>query len=101
MKLKDKVALITGGGRGIGKAVALDYAREGARIAICSRTGAEIETAAKEIKALGTECLAVECDVSLEEPVSKLAEKVQECFGRIDVLINNAGDRKSVGRERV
>ena len=91
MKLKDKVALITGGGRGIGKAVALDYAREGAKIAICSRTGAEIETAAKEIKALGTECLAVECDVSLEEPVSKLAEKVQECFGRIDVLINNAG----------
>jgi len=91
MKLKDKVALITGGGRGIGKAVALDYAREGARIAICSRTGAEIETAAKEIKALGTECLAVECDVSLEEPVKKLVEKVQERFGRIDVLINNAG----------
>src|SRR3970040_2087880 len=91
MKLKDKVALITGGGRGIGKAVALDYAREGAKIAICSRTGAEIETAAKEIKALGTECLAVGGDVSLERPVKKLVEKVQERFGRIDVLINNAG----------
>ncbi len=91
MKLKDKVALITGGGRGIGKAVALAYAREGARLAICARTAPEIEETAKEIKALGTECLAVECDVSLEEPVKKLVEKVQERFGRIDVLINNAG----------
>lgn len=91
MKLKDKVALITGGGRGIGKAIALDYAREGAKLAICARTSSEVEESAKEIKALGTECLAVECDVSLEEPVSKLVEKVQERFGRIDVLINNAG----------
>lgn len=91
MKLKDKIALVTGGGRGIGKAVALDYAREGAKLAICARTGSEIEETAKEIKALGTECLAVMCDVALEESVSKLVEKVQGSFGRIDVLINNAG----------
>lgn len=91
MKLKDKVALITGGGRGIGKAIALDYAREGAKLAICARTGSEIEETAKEIKVLGTECLAVACDVSLEEPVSKLIGEVQKRFGRIDVLINNAG----------
>ena len=91
MKLKDKVALITGGGRGIGKAVALAYAREGARLAICARTGSEIEETATEIKGLGTECLAVMCDVSLEEPVSKLVEKVQKIFRRIDILINNAG----------
>lgn len=91
MKLKDKVALITGGGRGIGKAIALDYAREGAKLAICARTGSEIEETAKEIRALGTECLAVACDVSLEEPVSKLIGEVQKRFGRIDVLINNAG----------
>jgi NAD(P)-dependent dehydrogenase (short-subunit alcohol dehydrogenase family) len=91
MKLKDKVALITGGGRGIGKAIALAYAREGAKLAICARTGSEIEESAKEIKALGTDCLTVVCDVSLEEPVSKLVEKVQEHFGRIDILINNAG----------
>ncbi len=91
MKLKDKVALITGGGRGIGKAIALDYAREGAKLAICARTGSEIEETAKEIKVLGAECLAVACDVSLEEPVSKLIGEVQKRFGRIDVLINNAG----------
>ena len=91
MKLKDKVALIAGAGRGIGKAVALHYAREGAKLAICARTAAEIEETAKEIKAAGAECLAVPCDISLEEPVSKLVEDVQRRFGRIDVLINNAG----------
>jgi len=91
MKLKDKVALITGGGRGIGKAVALAYGREGARLAICARTGSELEETAKEISALGAECLAVVCDVSLEESVAKTAQEVQEKFGRIDVLINNAG----------
>ncbi|MBI3063139.1 MAG: SDR family oxidoreductase [Deltaproteobacteria bacterium] len=91
MKLKDKVALITGGGRGIGKAVALAYGREGARLAICARTKAEIEEAAKEISALGAECLAVVCDVSLEESVAKMVQEVQGKFGRIDVLINNAG----------
>jgi len=91
MKLKDKVALITGGGRGIGKAVALAYAREGAKVAICSRTASEVEETAREIAALSAECVAEVCDVSLEEPVSKLTDEVQKRFGRIDVLINNAG----------
>ena len=91
MKLKDKVALITGGGRGIGKAVALDYAREGARLAICARTASELDETAKEITALGVECFASVCDVSEEEPVARLIESVQARFGRIDVLINNAG----------
>ena len=91
MKLKEKVALITGGGRGIGEAVALAYGREGAKLAICARTGSEIEETAKEVRALGAECLAAVCDVSLEESVAKMAEEVQGKFGRIDVLINNAG----------
>jgi NAD(P)-dependent dehydrogenase (short-subunit alcohol dehydrogenase family) len=91
MKLKDKVALITGGGRGIGKAVALDYARAGATLAICARTESEIEATAKEIRALGADCFAATCDVSQEEPVTKLVEEVANHFGRIDILINNAG----------
>jgi NAD(P)-dependent dehydrogenase (short-subunit alcohol dehydrogenase family) len=91
MQLKDKVALVTGGGRGIGKAVALHYAREGARLAICARTAAEIDAAAKEIRSGGADCLALACDVSLEDPVMKLIEEVEKRFGRIDVLVNNAG----------
>jgi NAD(P)-dependent dehydrogenase (short-subunit alcohol dehydrogenase family) len=90
MKLKDKVTLITGAGRGIGKAVALDYAREGAKLAICARTASEIEETAREIESAGAECLALTCDVSEEESVGKLIDAVQKRFGRIDVLINNA-----------
>ena len=91
MKLKDKIALITGAGRGIGKAVALRYAREGAKLAICARTASEIEETAGEIEAAGVECLALECDVSQEEPVLRLIGDVDKRFGGIDVLINNAG----------
>lgn len=91
MKLKEKVALITGGGRGIGKAVALAYAREGAKVAICARTAAEVEQAVAEIRALKTECCGWMCDVSLEEPVRDFVANVEKEFGRIDVLVNNAG----------
>jgi NAD(P)-dependent dehydrogenase (short-subunit alcohol dehydrogenase family) len=91
MKLKDKVALVTGAGRGIGKAVALAYAREGAKLAICARTEPEIAQSAQEIEAIGAECLQLTCDVSEEESVGKLIDAVQKRFGRIDVLINNAG----------
>jgi len=91
MKLKDKVALVTGAGRGIGKAVALAFAREGARLAICARTAAEIEAAAKEIEATGAECLFSTCDVSEEESVRALAEKVEAQYRHFDILVNNAG----------
>ncbi len=91
MRLKDKVALVTGGGRGIGKAVALAYAREGAKMAICARTGSEVELTASEIRRLGTDCLGLVCDVSVEESVASLVKEVEGCFGRIDALVNNAG----------
>src|SRR5215475_47084 len=91
MKLKDKVALITGGGRGIGKAIALAYAREGAKLALCARTGSELDQTVKEIQALKTECEGWSCDVSLEEPVRDFVANVVKLFGRIDVLVNNAG----------
>ena len=91
MKLKDKVTLITGGGRGIGKAVALAYAREGAKVAICARTASEIDQTVGEIRALQADCAGWRCDVSLEESVKQLIANVKQEFGRIDVVVNNAG----------
>ena len=91
MKLKDKVAVITGGGRGIGKAIAMAYAREGAKLAICARTGSEIEQTAKEIWQIKAEVAAWVCDVSVAESVKEFVGKVVEKFGRIDILVNNAG----------
>ena len=91
MKLKDKVALITGGGRGIGKAVAMAYAREGARLALCARTASELEQTVQEVRGLKAQCEGWNCDVSLEDAVKDFVAKVMKSFGRIDVLVNNAG----------
>jgi NAD(P)-dependent dehydrogenase (short-subunit alcohol dehydrogenase family) len=91
VKLKDKVALITGGGRGIGKAIAMAYAREGAKLALCARTGSELEQTVAEIRGLKGDAEGWTCDVSLEEPVKEFVANVQNRFGRIDILVNNAG----------
>ncbi|HEY7560306.1 MAG TPA: SDR family oxidoreductase [Candidatus Binatia bacterium] len=91
MKLKDQVCVITGGGRGIGKAIAMAYAREGAKLALCARTGSELEQTAAEIRKLGADCHGWTCDVSLEDSVKDFIGKVQMKFSRIDVLVNNAG----------
>jgi NAD(P)-dependent dehydrogenase (short-subunit alcohol dehydrogenase family) len=91
MILKDKVALITGGGRGIGKAIAAAYAREGAKLALCARTAGELDQAVTELRALKVEAEGWTCDVSLEEPVQAWIANVEKKFGRIDVLVNNAG----------
>jgi NAD(P)-dependent dehydrogenase (short-subunit alcohol dehydrogenase family) len=91
MKLKDKVALITGAGRGIGKAIAQAYAREGARLALCARTGAELDQAVNELRTLNAEAEGWVCDVSLAEPVQQFVAAAQKKFARIDVLVNNAG----------
>ena len=89
--MKGKVALITGGGRGIGRAMALAFAREGANVAICGRTAKELETVAGEIKKLGRQALAVKADISVKMEVDSMVEKTIAGFGQIDVLINNAG----------
>ena len=91
MSLKDKVALVTGGGRGVGKAVALAYAHEGVKLVICARTASEIEQSAGEIRQLGTECLGLVCDVSVEDSVATLVKDLEDHFGRVDILVNNAG----------
>lgn len=91
MKLKDKVAVITGGARGIGKAIAAHYAREGAKLALCARTAAELDETVREFRAMNIEGEGWPCDVSLEEPARDFVAQVQKKFGRIDVLVNNAG----------
>jgi 3-oxoacyl-[acyl-carrier protein] reductase len=91
MTLKDKVALITGAGRGIGKAVAGAYARAGAHLALCARTASELDQTVAELRALRVEVEGYVCDVSLEEPVREFVGAAQRKFGRIDVLVNNAG----------
>ncbi len=89
--MNDKVAIVTGAGRGIGKAVALALAKEGAHVVLAARTTSEIETVAKEIEQSGRRALAVPTDVSQESDVNELITKTIETFGTIDILINNAG----------
>jgi 3-oxoacyl-[acyl-carrier protein] reductase len=91
MKLQDKVVLITGGGRGIGQATALHAAREGARVGICARTGSEIEGTVTELKRISPDAAGWPCDLSDEQQVEEFIRRAQQHFGRIDVLINNAG----------
>ncbi len=91
MQLKDKVAIVTGTRTGIGKAIALRFAHEGAKVVTCIRKGKNSEATANEIIEAGGEALFLECDVSKEEDVKNAVEKTVERFGRLDVIVNNAG----------
>jgi 3-oxoacyl-[acyl-carrier protein] reductase len=92
MKLKGKVALVTGGGTGIGRAASLCLAREGASVAInFSRSSAEAAKTAAEVQACGVSGSAVQADVSSDKQVRAMVLQVQKEYGRIDILVNNAG----------
>lgn len=91
MKLKDKVALITGSTRGIGKAFAIGFAKEGANIIVHGRNLEKAKTVAEEIKGLGVKSLAIGADVSLSQDVTRMVDEAIGQFGKIDILINNAG----------
>jgi NAD(P)-dependent dehydrogenase (short-subunit alcohol dehydrogenase family) len=93
MQLDGKVALITGAGRGIGKAIAIGFAHEGADIVAVSRTLAQVEETAREVQALGRRALAIKADVSRLNDVRSMAEQVQHNFGGLDMLVNNAALR--------
>lgn len=88
MRLKDKVAIVTGSARGMGRVFALRFAREGAKLTICDVL--DCEPVAKEIKAAGGEVLALKTDVTSEKDTAEMAKKTVERFGRIDILVNNA-----------
>jgi citronellol/citronellal dehydrogenase len=86
-----RVAVITGGGTGIGRATALELARTGARVAICGRRSELLEETKAAVEALGGECLAVPTDIREPEQAEALVEAALERFGLLDVLVNNAG----------
>ncbi len=91
MRLDSTIAIITGAGRGIGHGIALAFAQEGADLVIASRTEAELQELAEEIRALGGRVLVQPTDVTQEDQVQRLIARTLEEFGRIDVLVNNAG----------
>jgi len=89
--IKGKVAMITGGSRGIGKASALELAKEGCNIVVSARTESDLQKAEEEIKSLGVETLAVPADLEKPEDVEKLVSAAYDKFGKVDILFNNAG----------
>ncbi|MBZ5659418.1 MAG: SDR family oxidoreductase [Acidobacteriia bacterium] len=92
MLLESKIAVITGGGRGIGRAIALKFAGEGATVVVAARTKTEIEWVAKEVRDAGGRAAAVAADVADEKQCEHLIHTATAEFGRVDILVNNAGE---------
>ena len=92
MRFRDKVVLVTGAGRGIGKAIALGFAREGAKVIVnYYNSEKEAENVVDEVKKLGSDAVAVKCDVGQEKEVKAMFDAAVKKFGKIDILVNNAG----------
>ncbi len=90
-KLDHRVAIVTGGGTGIGRSIALELTKEGADVVVFSRNMANLEKVAEEIKALGRRSLAIAGDVSVKEQVQNAMKQTVDEFGKIDIMVNNAG----------
>jgi NAD(P)-dependent dehydrogenase (short-subunit alcohol dehydrogenase family) len=97
MKLKDKIAVITGAGRGIGRSIALAFAREGSDLVLVARSRDQLEEVKEEAEQLGRRALSIPCDVSSPEEVRRLAQDVERECQRVDILVNNAGVSKRSG----
>jgi NAD(P)-dependent dehydrogenase (short-subunit alcohol dehydrogenase family) len=94
MKLENKIVVVTGAGRGIGKSIANTFADEGANLILAARTRQELDRVAGEIKAKNRDAAVINCDVSSPAEVEKLASGVKKKYGRLDILVNNAGISK-------
>jgi len=90
-RLRNKVAIVTGAGTGIGRAIALAFGREGARVALLGRRREPLDAVVEELARAGAEARAIPCDVSRSEEIRKAVEEVESAYGRVDVLVNNAG----------
>ena len=90
-ELKDQVAIITGGGYGIGKKIALAYAREGMRLVLAARTPGPLAETRAEVEKLGARAVSVRTDVAREDDCVRMVDEAVKAFGRVDILVNNAG----------
>ena len=95
--LKGKVAVITGGGRGIGQAIAFAFAKAGAKVVITSRKAQDLEATADEIKAFGGEAFPLPAHLGKADEIKRMIDTVMKKFGRIDILVNNAGASPAMG----
>ena len=91
MKLKDKIAIVTGAGQGLGRAIALMLGEEGAVVAVVGRTTSKLESVAAEITQAGGRAWPITADLTEEDQVQGMVDQVMEKYGRIDILVNNAG----------
>ncbi len=91
MELKNKIAVVTGGSRGIGRAAATELGRRGARIAICARDAQTLQQTASDLEKEGIEVYQAPCDVRKREAVDEFIGQVNERLGAVDILVNNAG----------
>ncbi len=92
MLLKDKTAVVTGSSRGIGKAIALRFAAEGAKVAVaCVRNRDKAEAVAQEVRGSGGEAIVVQADVSVRDDAERMVAEATQAFGRVDVMVSNAG----------
>lgn len=89
--LKGKVAIVTGGGRGLGEQIAIGFAEAGADVVVCSRRVEACEEVSQKLKEIGVDSLALKCDITNPEDVKNVVEQTVEKFGSIDILVNNSG----------
>jgi 3-oxoacyl-[acyl-carrier protein] reductase len=97
LRLTEKVAIVTGSSRGIGKAIATGLAAEGCQVTLCARDADDLEGTAVELRATGAKVLAVAADVGKPEDPGRVVEETVRTFGRIDILVNNAGGARTAG----
>ena len=90
-QLKEMVAIVTGGGKGIGRSIVLAYAEQGASLVVCGRNFSLLEEVSREVGEMGVSVLPVQTDVSVESEVDNMVERALKQFGKIDILVNNAG----------